>query len=166
MTKPLADLVLVDLLDTAVWRIEDHDGIEMAVPVGAVDIPAAPDELLIARSRFRLAGGAVFVGFSTPGDWPGLETIPPVILHDGRHLRLVDERFAPLADWLELAASPDKVFPVTVEPEVRVEGERVSRRYAGDGRDPDAKKAPGRLRKWWGRIAGFADDLGHAFPDR
>lgn len=165
MTKPLADLILDDLLETAVWRIEDQNGIEMAVPVGAVDIPAAPDDLLIARTRFRLAGGAAFVGFSAPGDWPGLETIPPVILHDGRHLRLVDESFAPLADWLELAASPAKVFPVTVEPEVRVDGKQISRRYASDGRDIDAK-SPGRLRKWLGRIAGFADDLSGAVPDR
>ena len=165
MTKPLARLSLDDLFETAVWRIEDQGGVELAVPVGAADIPVAPDDLLIARSRFRLAGGAVFVGFSAPGDWPGVETVPPVIIHDGGHLRLVDDSFAPLADWLELAASPDKVFPVTVEPEVRVDGKQISRRYGSDGRDIDAR-SPGRLRKWWGRIAGFADDLSEAVPDR
>ena len=154
MTKPLAELSLDDLFETAVWRIEDRDGVEMAAPTDLGEIPASCEDLLIVRSRFRLAGGASFLGFSTPGDWAGGELVPPVIIHDGRHRQVVDADYAPAADWLTLAASPDKVFPVTVEPDVRVGGARVSRRYDKDGRDADVRR-PGRLRRWLARIDDF-----------
>jgi len=67
---------------------------------------------------------------------------------------VVDAKHAPAADWLTLAASPDKAFPVTVEPDVRVGGARVSRRYGKDGRDADVRR-PGRLRRWLARIDDF-----------
>jgi hypothetical protein len=161
MIKPLADLTLDDLFETAVWRIEDRDGVEIAVPMPAADIPSGADDLLIARSRFRLAGGATFVGYSAPGDWPGVELTLPVIIHDGRHLHLLDEHWALVPDWLTLAPTPDKVFPVTVEPEVRVDGKSLSRHYAADGLDVDAPR-PGWLRRWLSKLGKLSDAIGHS----
>jgi len=156
MAKPLAELTLDDLFETTVWRIEDQRGVETALPTDLAELEASCEELLIVRSRFRLAGGASFTGFSTPGDWGGGELVSPVIIHEGRHLQVVDANHAGVADWLTLAGSPDEVFPVTVEPDVSVGGARVSRRYGNDGRDADAKR-PGRLRRW---LAGIDDILG------
>ncbi len=154
MSKKLADLTIDDLERHAVWRVEDRDGVEMAEPVELTDIPQDPDDMLIARTRFRLANGHVHLGWSTPGDWGAADFVPPVIIHGGRALPLCDEQNGPVAYWPGLAASPKQVFPVTLEPDVTVDGKRVTRRYDRNGRDPDAKR-PG----FWSKVLGVFDDV-------
>ena len=150
--RPLADLTLDDLDSCPIWRVEDRDSVEFAVAVDDPEIPEAPDDLLIARTRFRFANGRSFVGFAASGDWGGADFVPPVIIHEGRHLPLADEEGRPLGHWSSLGPTPEQVFPVTAESEVRVGGKRVSRRYGADGGDPD-RKPPG----FWHRVQDFLD---------
>jgi len=157
-TRTLADLTLDDLETAAVWRIEDRDGVEMVTPLAIDDVPSDTPDLLIVRTRFRLANAATFLGFSAPGDWPGAEFVEPVIIHGGRHLPRADEEGSAVAYWATLAATPEQVFPVTAKPEVTVDGARVSRRYARDGRDPDEKRP-----SFWRKVKDLLGGLGDGF---
>ena len=156
--KPLAELTVDDLEAHMVWRLGDRDEVEMAEPVEAEEIAADPDDLLIARTRFRLANGRTLIGFTSPGDWGGADFVPPVIIHEGRHLPLADDAFQPTDSWLALAPSPEQVFPVTATPDVRVGGKSVSRLYGRDGNDP--RRKPAKQGGFWRGVRDFLDGLG------
>lgn len=158
MTKRLADLTIDDLERCSVWRVEDEGEVEMAVPVGGEDVPAEPDDLWIVRTRFRLAGGRGMIGYAAPGDWGGIDVVPPVIIHEGQQLALADESGSSTGAWDSLAPSLAQVFPVQADPDATVGGERVSRRYARDGSDPDAK--PEESGSFWSGMKDFMGGLG------
>ena len=124
----------------------------------ADDVPGAAVDLLSARPRFRRGQGRTLIGFPSPGDWGGADFVPPVILHEGRHLALLNEAHQPTDAWLVLASTPEQIFPVTATPDVTVGGNFVSRLYDREGHDP--RRKPAKRGGIWRRVLGFLDSLG------
>lgn len=135
--KRLVELTPGDLERVSIWRY-DGDIDEVAV-VRATDRSelAGPDaDTFIARTQFILANGTQHVGFCSPVDDLGLESLQPVILTaDGP---VYFWFFEPPSveflsrQWLRLGATADGIFPIHFRCSVPVAGRFIAGTITAD----------------------------------
>lgn len=129
--KRVHDLRPADLDRVPVWRHEGEDD-DIAV-VHATDrkqLSEHDTDLFIARTQFALANGEQHIGFCSPVDDSGLESLQPVIVTDhGPVFFWFDEppTDASLrAQWQRLGVTSELVFPVHFRCTVPVDGRYVT----------------------------------------
>jgi hypothetical protein len=129
--KRLHDLRPEDLERAAVWHYDgESDEVATVRATERAELSAAERGLYIARTQFALANGAQFIGFCSPVDDYGLESLQPVILtSEGLvyfHFEDPPSQETLAAQWKRLGAGHEQVFPVHFRCTVPVDGVYVT----------------------------------------
>lgn len=135
--KRLVDLTPGDLDRVAVWRYEgetDEVALVRATARSELAGPEAGD--FIVRTQFVLGSGAQHVGFCSPEDDAGLESLQPVILTpEGPVYFWFSEPPSPeflARQWTRLGVRRDEIFPVHFRCTVPVDGRFIAGTITAD----------------------------------
>ena len=129
--KRLVDLTPADLDQVPVWRYSgENDDVAhvRATDRGSLEVPEV--RAFIARTQFHLASGAQFLGFCSPCEDRGLDSLQPVILTaDGPVFFYFEEppsHESLQTQWRRLGSERELVFPIHYRCTVPVSGHYVT----------------------------------------
>ena len=128
--KRLRDLTPTDLERAPVWRYEGEiDDTAVIHATARRELSKSERHVFIARTQFTLADGTHHVGFCSPADESGLETIQPTIItaagpvffwfDEPPTLEFLKEQ------WRRLGADECNIFPVHFRCTVPVDGKYI-----------------------------------------
>lgn len=129
--KRLNQLRPADLTRVAVWRYEgESDDTAVVRATDRNELSGVEPGVFIARTQFALANGAQFLGFCSPADDSGLETMQPTIVTEQGPVYFwfseppTQESLA--QQWRRLGADHETIFPVHFRCTVPVDGRFVT----------------------------------------
>lgn len=129
--KRLQDLRRADLERIAVWRYKgERDDDAFVHATDRVALSESEPGVYIARTQFVLANGSQHIGFCSPADDSGLDSVQPVITTPAGLVYFWFEN-PPTAEslaaqWRRLGVEREVVFPVHFRCAVPVDGRYVT----------------------------------------
>jgi len=134
--KRLADLNLLDLATSPVWRYDGGEGADATIaPTKRKALSQADDEIFLAATEFVLADGSRHSGFCFPADDSGIDYLQPVIISRTGHVSFwfdnTPEPDVLARQWQALGKKAKEIFPVSFKSLVPVDGRSVSGQITG-----------------------------------